>query len=183
MGININGAFLREELVDGSVGMNYPEKTREIFAGLTDEQFEDIVNQEFNDPDTRLNALLDQIVTILANRTSRMIEPNSKRIVFDALILGRLGTKEKAILAPKKSAWVPSELDLTKALEIAEIEQSSDVDSELPALITEPHEEINALFRSNTSSVPGALRTAHFDGELLTAGIWIQHPNDENEAG
>lgn len=82
MGINIDGAFLREELVDGSIGMNYPEKTREVFAELTDEQFEAIINEELNDPDTPINGLLDQIVTILADHTTSMIEPNPKGIVI-----------------------------------------------------------------------------------------------------
>lgn len=124
MGINIDGAFLREELVDGSIGMNYPEKTREVFAELTDEQFETIISEELNDPDTPINGLLDQIITILANRTTSMIEPNSKNIVFEAYIYSGPGMeKEWVRLKPKKNTWVPSELDVTKALKIAGVER------------------------------------------------------------
>ena len=181
MGININGAFLREELVDGSIGLNYPEKTREVFAELTDEQFETIISEELNAPDTPINGLLDRIVTTLADRITSMIEPNSKGIVFEAYIFSGPGMEEWVHLKTKNNTWVPSELDVTKALEIAEIEQGSDLNLELPTLITEPREDVYALFRSNTSDVPEALRTTYFDGELLTAGIWIQNFEIEAE--
>lgn len=72
-GLNINAAFIREELLDGSIGMRLGHLAQARARAATDEQIDEALDLTFGDDDHPIHAALDALVESTYDRLAEIM--------------------------------------------------------------------------------------------------------------